>query len=338
MTSALQGKSATVTQSSLLLNRDSENHEEIDVLIEFKQGLETYRTGVACRDHGRKASPGWIRDLAVQRDAMGLTRMIAVHSRGFSGPAVKQAKSLNIDTLTLKAASAKDVHYWADFPHRMMTTSARARLLGCITINTDEYDAPQQLPVAILVDDKELSQVQFENALSECLREWALREMEGVTETPTLPDEREETRVLRYRIEPLVDMYMKTSRGDRVQIKNICGHAVANIRLHYMLHKDIRVADDRAVLTVSDQYLGHSYDLTAVVDRQGVLYGPHMDIKEGIVVECRLADEVARKPPSNMSVFAAWCVIRPQPSAALRGTFRRVVAGARQIKRQELLD
>ncbi|SFJ69580.1 restriction endonuclease [Planctomicrobium piriforme] len=97
-----------VVESDELMNHSTGNREEIDVVIRFQNSGYFYVVGIQCRDHKRKANPGWIRDLKQQRDDCRLAKMIAVHSAGFSKAAKKAAESYGIPIFTLAEAEASD--------------------------------------------------------------------------------------------------------------------------------------------------------------------------------------------------------------------------------------
>ncbi len=99
--SALHGQQAKVEESAMVHNYSSQTKNEVDILITFDIGAREYRTGIECRDHGRKAGPDWIRDMKTKRDDCKLDKIVAVHATGFSGPALKEASWHGIETITL---------------------------------------------------------------------------------------------------------------------------------------------------------------------------------------------------------------------------------------------
>ena len=95
--SILHGSGATVEESAMVHNPAAGKAEEIDILITFEIGGRSYRTGVAVRERSRKGDKDWIRSLAKQRDQIGLDRIVAVHSRGFTQATNQLAESEHVE-------------------------------------------------------------------------------------------------------------------------------------------------------------------------------------------------------------------------------------------------
>lgn len=103
---AISGPNSKVEESAMVYNRFSEKEEEIDILLTFDgHGHDKVRFGIQCRDHSRPSSPDWIKSLKTQRDGCGLDRMIAVHSKGFTEAAYREADAHSIDAWTVSQAS-----------------------------------------------------------------------------------------------------------------------------------------------------------------------------------------------------------------------------------------
>lgn len=99
---ALHGKKAKVEESAMVYNYDSETETEIDILIKFEMGGNTYQTAIECQDRSRPVGPPWISELKAKREGCRLNKIIAIHSRGFTQPAKTLAEKYGIETLTPK--------------------------------------------------------------------------------------------------------------------------------------------------------------------------------------------------------------------------------------------
>ena len=99
---ALHGKKAKVEESPMVYNYDLEKEVEIDILISFEVGGNTYRTAIECQNRSRSSGPSWITDLKAKREGCRLDKIIAIHSKGFTQPAKTLALKYGIETLTPK--------------------------------------------------------------------------------------------------------------------------------------------------------------------------------------------------------------------------------------------
>ena len=84
---ALHGSGATVEESAMIRDFQSDTDIEVDVLITFDKGGRAYRTAIECRAHRRPQSKAWIRELAQKRDDCRLDCIVAASESGFSKPA-----------------------------------------------------------------------------------------------------------------------------------------------------------------------------------------------------------------------------------------------------------
>lgn len=97
---ALHGKRATVKESAMVYNYDTEAETELDILVTFDLGGTSYKTAIECRDHNRSAGPEWIAELKAKRDGCRIDKIIAVHSKGFTESALTSAEKYAIETVT----------------------------------------------------------------------------------------------------------------------------------------------------------------------------------------------------------------------------------------------
>lgn len=134
---ALAGTRAVVEESAQVFNHITRTQNEIDVLVSFTVGVTRYRTAIECRQHGRAAGPDWIRDLRTKRDDCRLNKMIAVHAKGFSAAALREAEAHAIDAICLRDAESLA---WDDrvIPRGVLvcwTTEAKLESAGFVLTN-----------------------------------------------------------------------------------------------------------------------------------------------------------------------------------------------------------
>ncbi len=153
---SLVGFEAAVTESAMVLDHRASKQIEVDVLIEFKKGGMLYRAAVECRDHARKAGPPWIRELRTKREDCKLDKIAAVHSMGFTAPAVKLASAHNIllyvlgDIPTDQADASLALKY---FGGPMVSHSILGVGLGIVGLDEDE-EQPESRHELYLADGK----------------------------------------------------------------------------------------------------------------------------------------------------------------------------------------
>lgn len=99
---------AKVEESVLIPDYKGECKTEVDILISFDAGGNKYRTAVECQEHRRKAGIGWIQQLSKKKESCLLDKIVAVHSKGFSKPALKLAEKEGIHALTLEKVAEAD--------------------------------------------------------------------------------------------------------------------------------------------------------------------------------------------------------------------------------------
>jgi len=99
---------ATVTESVLLEERDSDSKREVDILIEYEIVGTTVRIAVECRDRSRSDSIEWIDSLIGKYRDLAVNKVIAVNRSGFAERAVQKATANGIDARTLENALDTD--------------------------------------------------------------------------------------------------------------------------------------------------------------------------------------------------------------------------------------
>lgn len=93
----LGAEEATIKSPDLLPDRDTGALREVDVSIRLRVGSVQMLVIAECRDHRRKQDSTWIEQLAEKRLSVGAAKVLAVARGGFTAPAEKKAKALQIE-------------------------------------------------------------------------------------------------------------------------------------------------------------------------------------------------------------------------------------------------
>jgi hypothetical protein len=144
---------ATVRESALVKERDSEVLREVDILIELPVADVTVRLAVECRDHSRPADIGWIDELIGKYRDLPIDRVIAVSRLGFYGTVEEKAAANRIVTRSLSNALS------SDWPTELATlTLARFRMDGRLTLWGLRTSPPWQgdQPTTIRIGDNSI--------------------------------------------------------------------------------------------------------------------------------------------------------------------------------------
>jgi hypothetical protein len=102
---------ASVEQSIELQNRAGSHPTEVDILVTLHGPGRPMRIGIECQNEKRGSTVEWIRELWGKYSLLDIDRVIAVAGHGFSKDALKEAKCLGINALTIEEAQSFD---WAN--------------------------------------------------------------------------------------------------------------------------------------------------------------------------------------------------------------------------------
>jgi len=108
---ALAGTSATVEESALLKERNSDAHREVDVLVTTIVAGHSIRVAIECRDHSKDQDISWVDSLIGKYANLDIHKIIAVSHTGYSAAAEQKATQHDIELLTLQEAQEAD---WAN--------------------------------------------------------------------------------------------------------------------------------------------------------------------------------------------------------------------------------
>lgn len=155
------------------------------MLVTFVRGGMGYRVGFACRDHGRRGDKSWIRDLATQRDDLRLTRMVAVHSSGFSKSTRKVAAAKNIAIFHLKQQALDDVAVEFKMPNEVFAVSIQASAEPTFDVVVEPGDGQlmgsEPHSMKVLISGKPVAMPSLHSNLLSICQHYLLRELRAPT-------------------------------------------------------------------------------------------------------------------------------------------------------------
>ena len=99
---------AQVTESAMLVDSQTGDEVEVDVLVEAKVGNTPINLGFEIRDQSRPATVEWVREMSGKHRDLPVDKTILVSRSGFTTGASRKAESLGIDLLTVSEASDVD--------------------------------------------------------------------------------------------------------------------------------------------------------------------------------------------------------------------------------------
>lgn len=110
--------SATVTESKMLWERESNIEREIDILIE--NNIDPYSTliGIECTAQSRKVSVNQLAAFLEKHKNVGIHKTVVVAKNGFSKPAINFAENRHVELITFDGAFDKD---WSDIFNDLKT-------------------------------------------------------------------------------------------------------------------------------------------------------------------------------------------------------------------------
>ena len=97
-----------MTESKLSPDQRTGAKREADIIIETTAGIHPLVIGIECIDHNIPGTVPWIEEIFAKHQDLLVNKSIAVSRSGFAKTALKKAKSLKIETLTLDEASELD--------------------------------------------------------------------------------------------------------------------------------------------------------------------------------------------------------------------------------------
>ena len=107
---ALAGTAATVEESVLLKEKNSDATREVDVLVSTSAAGHLIKVAVECRDNARDQDITWVDCLVGKYINLDVQKVVAVSHTDYSATAAQKAAQHNIELLTLKEAQGTD---WA---------------------------------------------------------------------------------------------------------------------------------------------------------------------------------------------------------------------------------
>jgi len=101
---ALAPFDATVTESAMLWDKASNQHREIDILIECSTGPYPTKLGIECTERKRKLGVKDVEQIYTKHRNVGINSTVMVANSGYFKPASEFAKNNSITLLTFDAA------------------------------------------------------------------------------------------------------------------------------------------------------------------------------------------------------------------------------------------
>jgi hypothetical protein len=101
------GGVATVTESKFIHDRVTGDEREVDIVIETEAFPYHFTIGIECIGRGRRATVEWIEQMSAKHQNL-TDKLVLVSKTGFTRDAIRKAKTLGIETLTLNKAETVD--------------------------------------------------------------------------------------------------------------------------------------------------------------------------------------------------------------------------------------
>jgi hypothetical protein len=103
-----------IIESPKVFYRDGKKIGEIDVALRGDFKSSKVFVGIECRDRPSDGPQGreWIREIRGKQIDLGIDKMIAISSTGFTEPATRLANSWGIDLLTIEDIDEVDLQDW----------------------------------------------------------------------------------------------------------------------------------------------------------------------------------------------------------------------------------
>ena len=99
---------AKVTESKSLLDQASNAEREVDIVIETQVGDYSILISVECQGRGRVANIEWVEQMIAKHQTLPTNKLILVSQSGFTPAALRKAKALDIEAITLTKAIEAD--------------------------------------------------------------------------------------------------------------------------------------------------------------------------------------------------------------------------------------
>lgn len=126
---ALHGIGIETISPARLPDRETGEQREVDVLVRGRFGSTQILVAFECRDRGRVQNVMWVEELAGRKHSLGVDKLIAVSSNGFTAASIKKAKARGIELRTLSALTQAEVRRLVPFSE-LGIVRTDARLVG----------------------------------------------------------------------------------------------------------------------------------------------------------------------------------------------------------------
>lgn len=228
--SQLVPEGATVTESALLKERNSDSEREVDILIEHEIAGTKFRIAVECRDRSRRDSIEWVDGLIGKYRDLDIDRVVAVNKLGFSEEAVQKAAANRIDARSLEKALDTD---WPEELIKLGIVKLTYRtFLGKVHIDAKPPLTGQTEPSDTVTDQEGNVLGTLDDAVTDCFERRVQPDVHRYIQEhffdlfETLADLKKKVLVTEQSITTPIDLYLIDIAGATRKIRSLDFHTV----------------------------------------------------------------------------------------------------------------
>jgi len=279
---------AGVTESALLKDSQTGSSVEVDILIKAEVGGTELNVGIECRDRSRPATVEWVRETKGKHEHLPVNKSVLISSSGFTAEAIRKAKALGIDTLTIDEAESTE---WCEY----LTSLDDLRFAGFSVsiiqtkikvVNQSNLDSSNFEENSILFDEKSGFQgtvkeystflVRSEEAMKLSIEKWLENKEKPSSYQPTI------------NYTPETPMYIFGSDGAKHLVRSIHCKVTVSVNETNINMKPGRVRDSNfAICEVEDVFTGDQNRNFLIVSKEedgeigsGLILTPEGDVRE----------------------------------------------------------
>lgn len=270
---ALHGKKATVQESAMVYNYNSETENEIDILITFDIGGNTYQTAIECQDRSRPAGTPWISELIAKREGCRLNKIIAIHSKGFTKSAKTLAEKAGIETLTPEVITDIDwqsnVGFFKHFAFQSVKCKLKKNELNFSLIGNSPAKPDEATSLICIPGESDISLKEFINNIREGIREDFSKRFDLTGKTKPDFSKRNMSMVVDLFVTFPDDTVLKPSTGDSLLVISASGEAEIVVDTNIVDELTHIKQKDEIVATHADfKLMGHKASITLTEQKE----------------------------------------------------------------------
>jgi hypothetical protein len=260
---------ATVTESALLKERNSDSEREVDILIEYEIAGTEFRLAVECRDRSRKDSIDWIDGLIGKYRELDIDRVVAVNRLGFSEEAVQKANANRIQTRSLEKALHAD---WIEEFTKLGIAKLTYRTFSKrVRIETEPPLSGQAEPSDSVVDQQGNVLGTLSDAITDCFKRRVQPDVRQYIQEhffslfETLADLKGKVLVTEQSIIAPIDLYITDAVGEVREIRSLDFHTVTVFSVNESIVENYAFGEAQITSGgVEFEYSDAAYNLDAV--------------------------------------------------------------------------